>query len=550
MIKIVSALFLSSALLFASPKSSEILKDDFRVTLDWLETKPTSFAKDFYIIQYLNQDNLSYEEIEKAYSMANPKNYAVKKLYNKKYLKIPPEDLKCYRASIDELMLENSRCIALGLSIKESTTISKEKLNILISKLDKNYPTLKKDLEVINNLNPFYALINSDVERFYRIFFSVSDKYILENFDKLLEEKFLLDISSNKNFEKFVKTVIYKQSFKNIEKSFLNIKNIKDLNSDILFLLALNALNNDRTDLSFNYLLEANQKAYFKKDKDKTLFWLYLTTDNKSFLYELSKSWDINIYSVYAKELLFVPIDNIIYNVDLLNKPSSFDIFDQFKWNEVLDDVKNGFDEIKLQKYYNIFTDEDTKPHLVYLLEKYNKQKLHYFITPYFDIVSKFDKYKQVLMYSLARQESKFIPCSISTSTAQGVMQIMPFLSEDIAKKIGDNYNIYEQFVPQKNIEYANFHIDVLGKQFSNNPLFIAYAYNGGAGYLKKELNKGLFKNKNKFEPFRSMEMLTFEETREYGKKVLTNYYIYNNYLNPENKISLSSIFETLIYYP
>ena len=80
-----------------------------------------------------------------------------------------------------------------------------------------------------------------------------------------------------------------------------------------------------------------------------------------------------------------------------------------------------------------------------------------------------------------------------------------------------------------------------------NNPLFIAYAYNGGARYTRTQLKKGLFKEKNRFEPFLSMELISYAETREYGKKVLANYYIYNNYLNKENPISLSTIFQSLV---
>ena len=136
---------------------------------------------------------------------------------------------------------------------------------------------------------------------------------------------------------------------------------------------------------------------------------------------------------------------------------------------------------------------------------------------------------------------------AISFSSAQGMMQIMPFLSKDIAKELGQNYNIYDQFNPKKNIEFGSYHLDKLNKQFDNNPLFVAYAYNGGAGYTRTQLKKGLFKEKNKFEPFLSMEMISYNETKDYGKKVLTNYYIYNNYLNSENKISLSTILQSLV---
>ena len=83
-----------------------------------------------------------------------------------------------------------------------------------------------------------------------------------------------------------------------------------------------------------------------------------------------------------------------------------------------------------------------------------------------------YDIYKQVLIYSIARQESQFIPAAISFSSAQGIMQIMPFLSFDISKKLNEDYNIYEQFIPSKNIKYGNFHLDTLIGQFDNNPLF------------------------------------------------------------------------------
>lgn len=135
-------------------------------------------------------------------------------------------------------------------------------------------------------------------------------------------------------------------------------------------------------------------------------------------------------------------------------------------------------------------------PHLAFVLERYNKSKIQYFITPYKDIIGKYNIYKQILLYSLARQESRFIPSSISVSSALGVMQIMPFLSLDISQKLNEDYNIYEQFVPKKNIEYASFHLDTLMTQFDNNPLFIAYAYNGGGGYTKGQLKKDYLKKR------------------------------------------------------
>lgn len=526
--------------------NTEILQKDFKVSLEWLEQKPKSYAKDFFILQYLEQENTSIEDAKKAYEMANGTNATVKRVYNKKYKSLPAEDLKCYRASIEQLKNENSKCIALGLSLNEATEISKKDLNFFISKLDA-YPTLKNDLLIIASDDPFSSLVNSDLNRFFKLFFDLKKEYRIKFLNKPMSQEFIDKISVDKNFERFLRHVIYEDGLKNLQKSLLNAKNHKDMTADTLFFLGINAINNDKSDIALSFFNDSNKKSYFRGYKDRSLFWIYLITQNQSYLKELSLSWDNNIYSLYAKELLDLEIDNIVYDIPLKNIKSSFDIHDQFEWMKVLEDTKKNFDEQKLIKYQNLFSDENTLAHHAFILERYSKYKNQYFITPYRNIVQNYDVDKQVLIYSIARQESHFIPSAISFSSAQGVMQIMPFLSLDIAKKLNENYNVYEQFVPNINIRYGSYHLDSLMKQFNNNPLFIAYAYNGGAGYARTQLKKGLFKSRGKYEPFLSMELISFPETREYGKKVLANYYVYNNYLNSENKINLSTIFQSLV---
>ena len=543
-------LTLSSAFLLNlsanSSTNTEILQKDFKVSLEWLEQKPKSYAKDFFILQYLEQENPSIEDAKKAYEMANGTNATVKRVYDKKYKILPAEDLKCYRASIEQLKNENSKCIALGLSLNEATEISKKDLNFFISKLD-TYPTLKNDLLIIASDDPFSSLVNSDLNRFFKLFFNLKKEYRIKFLNKLMSQEFVDRISVDKNFERFLRHVIYEDGLKNLQKSLLNVKNHKDMTADTLFFLGINAINNDKSDIALSFFNDSNKKSYFRGYKDRSLFWIYLITQNQSYLKELSLSWDNNIYSLYAKELLDLKIDNIVYDIPIKNIKSSFDIHDQFEWMKVLEDTKKNFDEQKLIKYQNLFSDENTLAHHAFILERFTKYKNQYFITPYRDIVQNYDVDKQVLIYSIARQESHFIPSAISFSSAQGVMQIMPFLSLDIAKKLNEGYNVYEQFIPNINIRYGSYHLDSLIKQFNNNPLFVAYAYNGGAGYAKTQLKKGLFKSRGKYEPFLSMELISFPETREYGKKVLANYYVYNNYLNSENKINLSTIFQSLV---
>ena len=526
--------------------TTDFLQKDFKVTLQWLEQKPKSYNKDFFIIQYLEQDSLSFENAKIGFVMGNERNANLKKLFNKKY-KIPaPLDLRCYNASIEELKNEDSKCIALGVSLKRATKLSKSDLEFFINKKD-SYPSLKSDLQILASNDAFTLLINSDISKFYRLFFDLGSEYRIKFLNRPMSEDFINKLSKEQEFERFLRYVVHDNNLKNIQKSLISLKNEKQLAPNLLFSLGINAVNNNNDDSAYLFFYNAFNKSYLKVDKDKALFWIFLVTQNESFLQELSKSWDNSIYTLYAKELLDVNIDNIVYEIPLKNEKTSFDIYDAFKWSDVVEDTKKNLDDAKLQKYYNLFTDESTLSHYAFVLQRYNKYKVQYFITPYRDEIKDYDLYKQSLIYSIARQESQFIPSSISFSTAQGVMQIMPFLSLDIAKKLKEDYNIYEQFIPSLYIRYGSYHLDTLMKQFDNNPLFIAYAYNGGAGYTKSQLKKGLFKEKTKYEPFLSMEMISYTETREYGKKVLANYYIYNNYLNSENKINLSTIFQSLV---
>ena len=529
-----------------NPKT-DFMQNSFKVSLSWLENKPKSSAKDFFILQYLENENLSYADAKKAYDMRNGRSSILDRAFNSKFnSKLSPEDRFCYNATLNELKTSSSKCIALGLSsLKKVSDLSKSDLDFFTSKLDP-YPTQKKDFINIKNAN-ISSILNSDLNYYLKLFFAVSDNYRYKNFNKNLSFEELNKISSHKDFEKFLRYIVFDKNLKNLQKSLFSLKANKSLSAYIEFLLGINAVNNEDFVSAKEFFEASLNNSYLRSDKDKALFWLYLLSEDKNYLYELSQSFDINIYTLYAKELLNLPVDNIIYNIEQKNTHSSYDIYDVFKWDTVTSDTKKNLDDEKMSKYYNIFTSKDTEPHLAFVLERFHKYKNQYYITPYREILNAYDINKQVLIYSIARQESRFIPSSVSFASAQGMMQIMPFLSKDIAAKLKEPYNIYNQFNPRKNIQYASFHLDSLNKQFDNNPLFVAYAYNGGAGYTRTQLKKGLFKDKNRFEPFLSMEMISFTETREYGKKVLTNYYIYNNYLNKENKISLSTILQNLV---
>ncbi|AZL53945.1 lytic transglycosylase domain-containing protein [Aliarcobacter skirrowii] len=542
---IVFKIFLVFAL-FSSLFSADFMEKDFKVTLEWLENKPKSNERDFFIVQFLNYDTTTKEEAQKAYDLRRGYNASLEKLYNQKFAQELNEEEKfCKNADFKTLIKQDSSCIQTALdSVNKLFKLSKKELHYLIPKIkDEN---LKENLQILASKNIFKELSVNKHNKFIEFFFATSGQDRLKYFNRKLTKELLENIVLDRDFDKFLRVVIFNNEYKNIQKSLYILNQNQNLTAYNSFLLGINEVNHNNSKLANNFFKISYKKSFLRSQKDNALFWLYLTSDDKNYLEELANSYDTNLYSLYAKEILNKYPTNIIYSLDTNKNSSSFNIYDSFAWFDINNDVRSELNEEKLAKYYDILDTKETKTHLAYILERYDNFKTQYFLTPYRDIIKEQGIFKELLIYAIARQESRFIPSAISVAGAQGIMQIMPFLSEDIARRLKEPYNIYEQFIPEKNLKYASFHLDNLIKQFDSNPLFVAYAYNGGAGYTKNQLKKGLFTKTNKYEPFLSMEMISYQETKEYGKRVLANFYIYNNYLNSENKISLSTIFQNL----
>ncbi len=246
---------------------------------------------------------------------------------------------------------------------------------------------------------------------------------------------------------------------------------------------------------------------------------------------------------MYANNIVKKELTNIIFDIeqkqDNANSNNLFDTTIPFKWLKVLKDSKK-MDDKKLIEYRKLFTTKETLGHLAFVNERYYNYRNSYYITPYSEHLDNLSKDKQSLIYAIARQESRFIPTSISSAYAMGVMQIMPFLSKAIAKQLKEDYDIDDQLNPKINLKYASHHLKFLEKRL-DHPLFVAYAYNGGIGFMRRILKTKLFK-KGKYEPYLSMELLPYDETKKYGKKVLANYFIYQNHINNKNKISFNKL--------
>ena len=98
------------------------------ITLNYLKSQPAGISRDFYIWLFLQQD-ISAKEAKEAYNLATRKNAKLFGLYFKKGdNKTLSRKTICQRMSIDKLLKEDAKCIALALTTKNAESLDKKTL--------------------------------------------------------------------------------------------------------------------------------------------------------------------------------------------------------------------------------------------------------------------------------------------------------------------------------------------------------------------------------------------------------------------------------------
>jgi len=152
------------------------------------------------------------------------------------------------------------------------------------------------------------------------------------------------------------------------------------------------------------------------------------------------------------------------------------------------------------------------------------------------------------LLYAFMHQESMFNTTAKSHRGAVGLMQIMPttakFISSNREVK-RNNSNILK--IPEINLdvgqEYIEYLLDL--KIVNNNLIYLAAAYNGGPGNLKKWLEETNHLDDAIF----FMECIPSRETRWFIEKVITKYWIYEDKIgNKSNSLIKLANGENPIY--
>ncbi len=359
--------------------------------------------------------------------------------------------------------------------------------------------------------------------------------------DHKISEKLWQTLTTHAAFNSSIRK-IRKEPLRHLQKALLFLPAKKNaLTHATLEALAFHALALGKRSISEAYFLLASRKAAEREAADKALFWAYLVSRDKRHLKAAIKSYDINLYTLLARDFLKLKYPKTITpalpKAKLLHKK---EITSPVYWAKLKKKIfSKGTNLSELAKQYKA---ESSIGYYSYIKTKASREKEQYFPMPYRKLLSKLPKTRQAIMYAIARQESRFIPGSISSSYALGLMQIMPFLVDHLAKQRKESIDYDAMFDPKTSLVYANEHMNYLTK-WLQHPLYIAYAYNAGIGFTRRILKKKrLFARNGGYEPYLSIERLPNAQARRYGKHVLTNYVIYLNKLGiPLRMIDLLS---------
>lgn len=514
------------------------------VTLEYLEKQPKSISKDFYIWMFLDQD-ISAKEADAAFKQVRRENS--KLLYRYAEKTDDPKvkrKVECMKMPGKEVVKEDAECIYQGLSLSTATRLSKKQLQQAIKTIKKTYPRKAKELGIFASKDPFTSLIHSDGDTFVSVFNGAGYKYRIKHFNHKLPKELLRKVESKESFSQTVKLIVTNPEYDKLQSSLFHVDPSRPKHKAAFF-LAMNAINHYQPVLANKYLDRAYERAISQFHKDKVKFWKFQVTHEEKYIKEVFDSPDVNIYSLFAAEYFGKePPQNIITDLITENKLGGHPISDPFFWVNLERETKK-VQESEKKKYVTQYGFADTEPHLALILQRISRFKEHYFVKPYTKYLKPYDAKRKALILSISRQESYFIPSAISTSYALGMMQIMPFNVEAIMKAKHEKIPLTDMFIPAKNIEYADYLLKSLVKQFKH-PLFVAYAYNGGGGFCKRMLKqKGFFEKDGYYEPYLSMEMVDYDESRHYGKKVLANYYIYRKSLGIP--VTMKELFESAV---
>ena len=279
-------------------------------------------------------------------------------------------------------------------------------------------------------------------------------------------------------------------------------------------------------------------ESYFplkESDRAKKLFWLFKTNlslgksdEALSKLTEASK-YD-NFYGAVARLYLnrnvYVPVvkisverPNLFFQLKEVSE-LGFPYYMRIEAFRNMEDITSG--DILLLKDYD--------PYLSIRLavKKYgvgsDLYKIVAYPTPFRGLVKQASErfnISEALIYAVMRQESLFNVYAVSPAGAKGLMQLMSFTAKWKAKRLG--MSVEDIFDVYTNITLGTAYLKHLLDYWDGNLVKAIASYNAGPKAVSRWKDYG--------DDYLFIELIPYKETRKYVKRVLYNYYVYQDIL-------------------
>lgn len=508
------------------------------LSLQELQSKPKGVERDFYIWEFISDKDTSLQESIQAYKLVNTEIPKLKKaLQEKGFHEEMPKSVACVQLPINELKKKDAECIAYGLKLANVPTMNASDVEFFSKKLASN-KKISMQIKILRAPNIAQAMFDSDAVMFASIFNALTYTQKLKIFESGIKPSSIKKLAHENKyaFNRVLQSIILDANFAHFKKA-ISQADISVSDTNTFFLLGINEVLNGSKRDALKYFARSREAALDPFFRDRAIFWQYLLSDNELYLHDLQTSNFVDIFSIFANQKLkTTPNYQTISSFENISKKAPIiDIKDPFAWQIIRQKVSAIKDPEKYEAATKPFYTTDTIPHLAYFSNRLTKYSMNYYIMPYVELVKWRDDSQKAMSLAIAKQESNFLPALVSRSYALGMMQIMPFNVVPFAKKLGvENVRLDSMFDPAFAYRFGSMFLDELDAEFKH-PLFVAYAYNGGPGFLRRLLaKKKLFLKSRKYEPWISLELMPSEEPRFYGMKVIANYIIYQQLLGKE----------------
>ena len=151
-------------------------------------------------------------------------------------------------------------------------------------------------------------------------------------------------------------------------------------------------------------------------------------------------------------------------------------------------------------------------------------------------------------VYALVRGESFFDSQVVSHAGAVGLTQLMPLTAKDVARKLKmSDYSLYDS---QTNLEFGVYYLSEMYRRCNNSMLLAFFSYNAGITKVRRWLQTSIaeFGLKGDLSGDLLLETLPYEETREYGRKLVAASAMYELLYSENSADSCKKMIESLVY--